>query len=115
MRLLACTDTVTLVRQIQTTEGDSYACQVIAGVSWHSKAGDSLSRDGEQPSGTVVVRIPEPLVPDPLPQAGDYLVHGVLASCPDRRALDGLEYFRIAAVGDNRRLACLRHVVVKST
>lgn len=111
--MLACNETVTLVRHQQTAGGDTYSCHVIVGVSWFGKAGSVLSNDGEQPFTSVTVRIPERLVPAPLPQAGDYMVRGVLGACPSRKTLDGLEGFRITFVGDNRRLSLLRHVVVK--
>ncbi len=112
--MLACTEIVTLVRQVSTAEGDSYSCQVINGVSWFEKTGSTLSAaNGEAPTVSVVVRIPEAAVPEPLPQAGDYMVKGVVAAVADRKALDGLDGFRIAAVGDNRRLHKRRHVVVR--
>lgn len=113
--MLACTETVTLVRQVSTAEGDSYSCQVIEGVSWFEKTGSALSAaKGEAPAVSVVVRIPEAAAPEPLPQAGDYMVKGTVDAVADRKALDGLDGFRIAAVGDNRRLHKRRHVVVKS-
>ena len=111
--MLACNETVTLVRHQQTADADTYSCHVIVGVSWFGKAGSVLSNDGEQPSTSVTVRIPERLAPDTLPKAGDYMIRGVLGSCPSLKALDGLEGFRVDYVGDNRRLSCLRHVVVK--
>ena len=111
--MLACNETVTLVRHQKTADADTYNCHVIVGVSWFGKDGNVLSNDGEHPSELVTVRIPERLVPDPLPKAGDYMIRGVLGACPNRRALDGLEGFRVDYVGDNRRLSLLRHVVVK--
>lgn len=112
--MLACNVTVTLIRHLRSGDEDSYSCHVIEGVSWYEEAGSTLAVVGEKPAATVTVRIPAAIAPNPLPGAGDYLVKGVVASCPDRKALNAMNGFRIAFVGDNRRLKHLRHVVVKS-
>ena len=114
MRLLACTETVTIVRHEQTGSSDLYSCEVIVGCSWFSKRGSTASASGETPTTEVVVRIPADVVPETLPAKGDLMVHGVLGSYEDRRSLKGMETFRIAYVGDNRRAKLLPHVVVKS-
>lgn len=114
MRLLACTETVTLVRHQQEPTGDVYRCEVIVGVSWHSKAGSMPGANGETPKAEFVVRIPAELAPDPLPKDGDYLVRGVLGAFDgSRRTLKDREYFQINYVGDNRRGVLLPHIVVK--
>ena len=66
MRLLACNETVTLVRHAQETGKDLYTCEAIVGVSWFAKAGTSPGSTGETPKAELVVRIPEELAPDPL-------------------------------------------------
>lgn len=112
--MLACNETATLIRHHRTGDEDSYSCHVITGVSWFEKSGAPLATVGEKPAATVTVRIPEALVPDPLPAVGDYMVKGAVDACPDRKALNAMTGFRIAFTGDNRRLRRLRHVVVKS-
>ena len=114
MRLLACNETVTVVRHVQTGSSDLYTCEVIVGVSWFSKRGAVASASGEAPTTDVTVRIPADVCPEQLPSKGDMMVRGVLASYEDRRSLKDLEAFRIAYVGDNRRTRILPHVVVKS-
>lgn len=114
MQLLACTETVTIVRHERTGSSDFYTCEVIVGVSWFSKRGATASASGEAPATEVTVRIPEEHVPNELPKKGDLLVHGVLGSYEGRESLKDLEAFRVAYVGDNRRARLLPHVVVKS-
>lgn len=118
MRLLGCTETVTLVRHVQAADGDSYIQETIRGVSWFEKTGSALSAaNGEAPHTEVTVRIPAEVCPEDLPAPGDYLVKGNLILPPritlTPSALKGRDSFRIATVGDNRRV-CLPHVVVKS-
>lgn len=111
--MLMFNETVTLVHHVPSANGDAYACKVIVGVSWYGKRGDAPSAsDGETPKTEYTVRIPETVVPEPLPEAGDFLVRGILTEYNGRRSLTGREYFRISRVGDNRRGRFLRHVVV---
>lgn len=114
MRLLACNETVTVVRHEQTGSSDLYTCEAIVGVSWFSKLGSVASAAGETPAVETIVRIPADRVPETLPAKGDMMVRGVLASYEDRKSLKDMETFRIAYVGDNRRGRLLPHVVVKS-
>lgn len=118
MCLLGCTETVTLVRHVQDADGDSYTQETIQGVSWFEKTGSALSAaNGEAPHTEVTVRIPAEVCPVQLPKPGDYMVKGVLTlppmASPTPRTLADWNAFRIATVGDNRRV-CLPHVVVKS-
>lgn len=116
MRLLGCTETVTLVRHMQTPDGDSYRCETIQGVSWFEQAGSALSAsNGEVPHTEVTVRIPADVCPKQLPAPGDYLVKGTVpgGTKPTPANLSIRDSFRINTVGDNRRV-CLPHVVVKS-
>lgn len=113
MRLLACTETVTLVRHAQTPAGDSYSPEAIHGVSWYEKIENILSSPGEDPSASVIVRIPADVAPAELPVPGDYLIRGLI---PPRVSLDPgilaqLSAFRISKVGNNLRVH-LPHVVV---
>lgn len=114
MRLLACTETVTLVRHRKNADADWYECEAIVGVSWFAKAGSNPGPNGETPTAELSVRIPADLVPDELPKPGDLLVHGALGTYDgNRRELAELEYYQIKTVGDNRRSALLPHVVLK--
>ena len=112
--MLCCNETVTIVRHIETPEGDAYSCEVIVGVSWFSKHGATASASGETPTTEVTVRTPAENVPDDLPKKGDLFVHGVLGAYESRNSLKDMESFRVAFVGDNRRTRILPHVVVKS-
>ena len=115
LMMLECTDTVTIVRQIQGENTDSYTCEVIAGVSWFGTMGDTTrDRAGEAPEQEYSVRIPASLVPAELPKAGDVFVRGILAEYGNYGSLEGREHFRVATVGDNRRGRLLPHIVVKS-
>ena len=114
MQLLACTETVTIVRHERTGSSDFYTCEVIVGVSWFSKRGATATATGETPAVETIVRIPADRAPETLPVKGDLLVHGVLGSYEGRESLKDLEAFRVAYVGDNRRARLLPHVVVKS-
>ncbi len=116
MKLLGCTETVTLIRHVQTHDGDSYTAEVMEGVSWFEKAGSVLSAsNGEAPRTEVTVRIPAERCPETIPKAGDYLLKGTLpaGTVLTPSVLKGLDAFRVATVGDNRRVG-LQHVVVKS-
>lgn len=114
-RLLACTETITLVRHVQTHGADSYTKEYITGASWFEKTGDALSSNGETPSAQIIVRIPADVCPEDLPAEGDFVVKGRL---PPRfefnpKNLAVVNCFRIATVGNNLR-CFLPHVVVKS-
>lgn len=116
MRLLGCTETVTLVRHVQESDSDSYTKEVIQGVSWFEKSGDAISAtNGEAPHTEVTVRIPAENCPEELPKAGDYMVRGTFPGgvLVIPKYLPARKSFRIATVGDNRRV-CLPHVVVMS-
>ena len=117
MRLLGCTETVTLVRHMQIPEGDFYIKEVIENASWFEKSGSGLTvKNGEAPHTEVTVRIPAEYCPEELPKAGDYMVKGTIPSSPKLITLATLKQydaFRIASVDDNRRV-CLPHVAVIS-
>lgn len=114
--MLYCKETATLVRHIADKREDRYECVAMVGVSWFCKrASAPTAGDGNAPRDEYTVRIPESIVPDPIPKAGDYLVRGILAEYTGRKCLEGREAFCISAVGDNRRGRFLRHMVVKNT
>ena len=62
----------------------------------------------------VTVRIPEDSMPEVMIQRGDYIVRGAVETISKQADLDGLEYFSVLSVGDNRRSQRkdLRHWVV---
>lgn len=103
--MLACTETVTLVRPLRRDDGDAYVCTVIQGASWHRKAVVTLDGDGARPAPVCRVRVPAERMPQGLaPQEGDYLVRGVLEAVQRAPAdLAGREYVLLTTVGDNRR------------
>lgn len=111
--MLACDETVTLIRHTATATGDTYQLVIIENASWYSKTSTTATSSGENPGEDVTVRIMAADVPDPLPKPGDMMVRGTLSQYTGRSSLAGLEAFRIANVGDNRR-GQLRHVVVRS-
>ena len=118
--MLYCNETATLVRHITGKTEDRYECVAMVGVSWFGKRGAASASggdrtDGSAPKNEYAVRIPEAVVPEPLPKAGDILIRGILAEYTGRKCLEGREAFCISYVGDNRRGRYLRHVVVKNT
>ena len=99
--LIGCTETVTLIHHDKGEE-DIYICTIVENASWFSKVTISTSADGAKPSNSYEVRLfGEVLGATPAP--GDYLVKGVVTGIEKPSDLKGLEYFRITAVGDNRR------------
>jgi hypothetical protein len=111
--MLANTETITIVHHVEGINTDTYTCTAIVGVSWFGKRGDAPSANaGDAPKMEYKVRIPDALVPDVLPVAGDIIVRGVLGANDNPGSLQGREWFRASYVGDNRRGKYLRHVVV---
>ena len=111
--MLGCTDTITIVRHIQTRKDDRYECEVVVGVSWHGKRGDAPNDNGEAPKMQYTVRIPAALAPETIPKNGDLIVRGIFAEY-SRNALKDREWFRVSMVGDNRRGRFLPHIVFKN-
>ena len=90
---------------------------VIVGVSWFAKftivPSVRMGDNGLTAENVVKVRIPaENMPPDALPQNGDYLVRGVLASVASSDDLKPYEHFKVMTVGDNRR-GNLKHWAVR--
>lgn len=103
--MLACTETVTLVRPIREDDGDRYTCAVIHGASWYRKAVVALDGNGAKPVPVCKVRIPVEVMPEGIaPEEGDYLVRGLLEAVQRAPAdFADLEYILLTTVGDNRR------------
>ena len=110
--MLDCNKTVTLVRHVATTAGDTYPCTVIHGCSWQATDGDILGASGEAPGSGYVVHIPEERVPDILPTPGDFMALGAVQAVTGRKDLQGLQHFRVSKVIDNCKGIFLRHVKV---
>lgn len=99
--MLACDQTITLIKHITETEGERYTCQTVSGASWFSKTVIVTSGDGAKPSNTYDVRIYGNV--DIAPAPGDYIARGVVNGITKPADLKDFEYFRITSVGDNRR------------
>lgn len=103
--MLVCTETITLVQRKydKETDTDTYSCTIIEGVSWFGKLVAAASEKGLVGETKVTVRIPEANMPDVVIQRGDFIVHGVVETIVKQADLEGLEYFSVLSVGDNRR------------
>lgn len=117
--MLACTETITLVQRKYDKEKDtdSYICTRIEGVSWFSKLVATVESKGLRGETKVTVRIPEDSMPDVVIRVGDLIVRGGIDSVKRQADLDnleGLKYFTVLSIGDNRRSQRkdLRHWVV---
>lgn len=100
--MLMCEETVTLVHEERTDDGESYVCTVIQGASWYGKAAMAQTTEGITPQNTYKSRFPATVLVQP--HKGDFLVRGVVEIVKRAPAdLKGREYFCITAVGDNRR------------
>ena len=99
--MLGCTETVTLVHHIKDDE-DTFICQKIDKASWFSKVTISTSADGAKPVNTFEVRLFGDLT-GVEPSLGDYVVKGIINHIEKPADLKNTVYFRITAIGDNRR------------
>ena len=110
--MLACTETITLVKYT----GEDYTTSTFAGVSWFDKVKVKLSDKGLAFANAVQVRIPAGSIAPgaPLPEVGDHLFLGTLpeGTTIERPAdLAACHARKVMAVGDNRR-GRLSHVAV---
>lgn len=102
--MLGCNETVTLMQRLETEEGDRYKAVVIPRASWFGKARMAATAKGLVPQNTYKVRIMEADMPrGVVPCKGDYMVRGRAAAIQRPADLQGLKYFLVTAVGDNRR------------
>ena len=102
--MLAFDQVVTLVKHTAQTDGDVYSCYALPDASWFSSVSISTSGDGAKPGNSYTVRLLADNVPTGVaPSVGDYVVRGVITAVNRPSDLAGNEYFRITAVGDNRR------------
>lgn len=99
--MIACDQTITLIRHNLDTDTDTYTCKTVDNASWYAKTIITTSGDGAKPSNTYEVRIMG--AADISPAPGDYVALGAVESVTRPSDLKGIEHFRITSVGDNRR------------
>lgn len=99
--MLGCTETITLIHHIKGDD-DSYTCHIANKASWFSKVTIATSADGAKPVNTFDVRIFDEFS-GVEPSLGDYVVKGIVESIEKPSDLKNKVYFRITAIGDNRR------------
>lgn len=100
--MLACNKTVTVIHHVKGTEKDSYTCaHYINMASWFKKVTISTAGDGAKPSNTYECRImtDDAIIVSP----GDYVAFGVVENFTNIKELKNVDYFRVTAIGDNRR------------
>lgn len=102
--MLLCDESLTLVHQIRTKDGEEYTCLPIKG-SWDGKTGISQTTKGISPQNTYTVLIPVSDFSDEIiPRKEDYLVRGVVEKVIEApQDFVQMEYMKITAVSDNRR------------
>lgn len=96
-----CDQTVTLVHHVKGNDGDTYTCTTYDNASWFTKQTISTSGDGAKPVNSYEVRIMTR--EDISPSMGDYVVLGAVANVTAPSDLAKHDYFRVTAIGDNRR------------
>lgn len=99
--MLGCTETITLVHHIKDDD-DTYTCHTVKNASWFSKTTISTSADGAKPVNTFEVRAMSDFL-GAEPSLGDYVVKGIIESVETPRDLKNEVYFRITAIGENKR------------
>lgn len=99
--MLGCTETITLVHHIKDDD-DTYTCHTVNNASWFSKVTISTSADGAKPVNTFEARIFGDFL-GVEPSLGDYCVKGVVEGIEKPSDLKNAVYFRITAIGNNKR------------
>lgn len=102
--MLACTETITLVR----CTGDEYITEVIRGVSWYEKIQVTKETTGLSFSNYVQARIPSESLSavSVLPEVGDHIFLGLLSAGETITSPSDLAKHqprKVMSVGDNRR------------
>lgn len=97
--MLGADQTITVVH----CDDEGYTCTPINGVSVFSKVEHTVSDKGILAAEVVKIRIPLAAVPEPLPEAGDFVVFAPVESIEGRADLERYDYASIVGVGDNRR------------
>lgn len=99
--MLACDQTVTLIKHNTDTEADTYTCVPVNGASWYAKTVITTSGEGAKPANTYEVRLFGNADISPAP--GDYVARGIVKNITKPSDLKTVDHFRITSVGDNRR------------
>ena len=99
--VIGCTETITLIHHIKDDD-DTYTCHTVNKASWHQKTTISTSADGAKPVNTFEVRVFGDFL-GVEPSLGDYVVKGVVEGIETPHDMKNTAYFRITAIGDNRR------------
>lgn len=98
--MLGCNNVVTLIHH-EKGDDDIYICTPLSDASWFKKKTISTSGDGAKPANTYEARIMGTMdIPAAL---GDYIALGVVEAVEAPSDLEGIDHFRITAIGDNRR------------
>ena len=99
--MIACDQTITIIKHTAENDRDTYTCFAVAGASWYAKTVITTSGDGAMPTNTYEVRVFGNVDISPAP--GDYVARGIVKDITKPSDLKSIEHFRIKAVGDNRR------------
>ena len=99
--MLECNNTVTIIHHDRASDDDLYICTAYDSASWFKKKTITTSADGAKPVNTYDVRImtDEEIEVD----LGDFVALGNVDAFETQSDLKDFDYFRITAVGDNRR------------
>ena len=85
VRLLLCTETITLIQPQRTDDGEAYLLTEIIGASWYGKRW-SPRHKGRNPRIPYIVRIPESNMPaGVMPKRGDFVIRGIVEEINTRR------------------------------
>ena len=102
--VLACTETITLVR----CTGDEYTTATVRGVSWYGKTQVTKDSTGLSFSNYVKIRIPEESISGAamIPEVGDHIFRGELSAgetITSPADLAARKPRKVMSVGDNLR------------
>lgn len=103
--MLACTETITIVQLDYdvATDRDVYKSWIVSGVSWFSKLVVGLDGKGLAGKSAFKVRIPVSVDLPTVIKPGNIIVHGNAGAVQKSGDYEGMEFFTVLSVGDNRR------------
>lgn len=81
----------------------AYYCDVIEGVSVYQRVEHTVGDKGVVAAVVATIRIPEAVLPERLPEAGDFVVFDRAESIAERQDIEMYGHTVIIGVGDNRR------------
>lgn len=97
--MLAANRVITVVHY----DGEGYESRVIDGVSVHQRVEHKVQELGVVAAMVTSIRIPADVLPDVLPEAGDFVVLDRAEGIASRQDMNQYGYAVIVGVGDNRR------------